>query len=141
MTRIDCRGVNKYMPYTTEELQPLLHVSKKTIYRWIERGLKVVSGSKKPLLIRGSDLKEFHRNWASERKINVGRYQFLCVTCKAARRAKQGSIEKFNGRKTGICSVCGGKMSKTITPYQKGLTYTHTQHLDVHYPVQTQLLL
>ena len=144
MTRIDCRGVHKDQSYTPEELMLLLRPpvkAAKTVYRWIEMGLKVVPGSKKPFLIRGSDLKKFHKNRGSEKKVKLGRYQFYCVTCKEARRAKRGSIERFDNRKTGICSVCGGKMSKTIAPYQKGLLDTHDQHLNVHYPVQTQLSL
>lgn len=141
MTRIDCRGVNKYMSYTTEELQRLLHVSKKTTYRWMEKGLKTVSGSKKPFLIRGSDLKEFHKDKDSEKKFKLKRNEFNCLKCKAPRRAKRGSIETFNDRKTGICSVCNGKMSRTITPYQKGLFYTRAQHSNVHYQEQTQLSL
>lgn len=141
MTRIDCRGVNKYKSYTTEELQPLLHVNKKTIYRWIEKGLKVVPESKKPLLIRGSDLKEFHKNKDSKKKFTLKKNEFNCLKCKAPRRAKRGSIETFNDRKTGICSVCNGKMSRTIAPYQKGLLDTRDQHSNVHYQEQIQLSL
>lgn len=139
MTKIDCRGINKYMSYTTEELPSLLHVNKKTIYRWMESGLKFVPGSKKPYLIRGSDLKEFLKNKDAKKKVKLKRNEFYCLTCKAARRAKRGSLKTLSDRKTGVCCVCNGKMSKIFKPYQKGLFDTVIQHSNVHYGGETQL--
>jgi hypothetical protein len=109
--------VHKHRSYTIKELSMLLHRNEKTCSRWIEQGLKTVS-DKKPFLILGGDLTEFLRNRKTMKKILVGRNQFLCFGCKAGRYAKRGSIVKTATRKTGLCRVCNGKMSKTIKPHQ-----------------------
>jgi hypothetical protein len=121
MTKINYQGVSKHMPYKIKELPEILHVDKKTIRRWItEKGLKTVPGSKHPILIRGSDLKQFLRDKDSKKKkIKLERHEFNCLHCKAARRAKRGSIKELNNRKTGLCSVCNGKMSRTFKLGQK----------------------
>ncbi len=143
MTKINCRGVNKYRSYTIRELLPLLvpPVGEKTFQRWMDKGLKIVPGSKKPILILGSDLKEFLKNKDAKKKVKLKRNEFLCLKCKEPRRAKRGSIKTLSDRKTGICSVCSGKVSRIIKPYQKGLFDTHAQHSNVHYHEQTQLSL
>ena len=43
----------------------------------------------------------------------------LGISEKAPRRAKRGSIQKLKNKKTGVCSVCNGKMCRIFTPYQK----------------------
>ncbi len=127
-----------HMSYTIKELLPLLHVGEKSFQRWIDRGLKVVPGSKRPILILGSDLKEFLRNKDAKKKVKLKRNEFYCLTCKAPRRAKRGSVKILSDRKTGDCCVCSGKMSKIIKPYQKGLFDTLAQHSNVHYGEETQ---
>lgn len=102
-----------------KELLPLLHVGEKSFQRWIDRGLKVVPGSKRPILILGSDLKGFLKNKDAKKKVKLKRNEFYCLTCKAPRRAKRGSLKTLSDRKTGDCCVCSGKMSKIIKPYQK----------------------
>lgn len=139
MTKIDSDGINKHMSYTIKELPPLLQVGEKTLQRWMDRGLKVVPGSKRPILILGSDLKEFLKNKDAKKKVKLKRNEFYCLTCKAPRRAKRGSLKTLSDRKTGDCCVCSGKMSKIIKPYQKGLFDTLTQHSNVHYRGETQL--
>jgi len=139
MTRIDSGGINMHMSYTIKELLPLLHVGEKSFQRWIDRGLKVVPGSKRPILILGSDLKEFLKNKDAKKKVKLKRNEFYCLTCKAPRRAKRGSLKTLSDRKTGDCCVCNGKMSKIIKPYQKGLFDTLAQHSNVHYRGETQL--
>jgi hypothetical protein len=119
MTRINRQKISKHMPYAIKELPELLSVDEKTIGRWISKGLKTVSGGKNPILILGSDLKEFLRNKDSKKKFKLKRNEFPCLHCKAARRAKRGSVKEFNNRKTGICNVCNGKMCRIFKPRQK----------------------
>jgi hypothetical protein len=109
------------MPYAIKELPKLLSVDKKTVRRWIaEKGLKTVPGSKHPILILGSDLKEFLRNKDSKKKIGkLKRNEFPCLHCNAARRAKRGSIKELGNRKIGLCSVCNRKMSRIFKPHEK----------------------
>jgi hypothetical protein len=119
MTKINRQKVFKHMPYTIKELPELLSVDKKTIRRWIEKGLKTVPGSKHPIFIMGSDLKEFLRDKDSKKKFKLKRNEFPCFHCKAARRAKRGSIKELKNKKIGLCSVCNRKMCRIFKPHQK----------------------
>jgi predicted site-specific integrase-resolvase len=49
------------MSYTIKELARDAGVNEKTCLRWIEQGLPTLLGGKKPILMRGSDIKEFLR--------------------------------------------------------------------------------
>ncbi len=102
------------MSYTIKELSGLLSVNEKTCLRWIESGLKTIPESKKPILILGSDLKEFLRVKNSKMKVTLNRSQFYCLSCKAATYAKRGSIVKTNNKKVALCRVCNGRMSRII---------------------------
>lgn len=102
------------MSYTIKELADCLNVNEKTCLRWIGSGLPIVPGGKKPTLMLGSDIKNFLRSKDSKKNIKLKRSEFYCLTCKAARNAKRGSITKKNKQKTGLCRTCSGKMSRTI---------------------------
>ena len=119
MRKISPKGVYKYRSYTIEELSVLLSKDKKTLLRWIEKGLKTIPESRKPILIMGSDLKEFLRNKYSKKRVKLNRNQFYCFTCKKATCAKRGSMEKLSNRKIARCCVCNGKIGRIIKPYQK----------------------
>jgi len=107
------------MSYTIKELPELLSVTEKTVGRWIDGGLKTLPGGKKPILILGSDLKEFLRDKDLKEKVKLKRSEFYCFHCKAARRAKRGSTKRLKNKKTGLCCVCNGKMCRIFEPYQK----------------------
>lgn len=100
------------MSYTIKDISELLGVTTKTCFRWIDDGLKIISGSKNPIYIHGSDLKEFLRLKHLKRKVPLGRNEFYCLTCKRAVSAKRGSIEVLSGRKTARCRACNGKISR-----------------------------
>jgi hypothetical protein len=119
MTRFDPRRVSQHRSYTIKELSDLIGMSEKTCLRWIEQGLAIVPGSHKPILVLGSEMKKFIRNKSSRAKIKLKRHEFCCFTCKLPRRAKRGSISVLENMKKGLCSVCNGKMSKTIHPIKK----------------------
>lgn len=114
MTKFDPRKISKHRSYTLRELSDLVGMSEKTCFRWIEKGLTIVPGSQKPILILGSEVKDFIRKKNSGAKVKLERHEFYCFTCKLPRRAKRGSIGVSGNRKIGLCSVCNGKISKTI---------------------------
>lgn len=118
MTKVTLQKICKHRSYTIKELSELFY-TEKTYFRLIENGLKIIEGSKKPILINGNDLKKFLKNRKLKRKIPLNRKQFLCMTCKKASYAKRGSIKVLEDRKTALCRVCNGKMSRTIKPHQK----------------------
>jgi hypothetical protein len=120
MTRINCQKVSKNISHTIEEWSELLGRNKKTIRRWIDIGLKIVDGGRNPILISGSDLKEFLGDKdLKKRKIKLKRNEFNCLHCKVARRAKRGSNKELSNRKIGLCSVCNSKMCRIFKPKLK----------------------
>ncbi|MES3032011.1 MAG: hypothetical protein V4699_02080, partial [Patescibacteria group bacterium] len=119
MTKINYQKIYSHMTYTIKELSNELGVNEKTCLRWIANGLKIIAGSKKPILIMGYDAKKFLRNKDSKKKVKLKRNEFYCLPCRAPRRAKRGSIKKLKNKKTGICHVCNGKMCRIFEPYQK----------------------
>jgi len=114
MTRINSQKVYGHLTYTIKELAISLEINQKTCVRWVANGLKTIDGGKKPILISGHEVKDFLRKKAAKKKVTLTRNQFYCFTCKAARHAKRGSLKKLADKKSGICSVCSGKMSRTI---------------------------
>jgi hypothetical protein len=112
--KTNSRTICSSRSYEIKELSDILGKSEKTFSRWIEQGLKTIPGCNKPFLIRGREVKEFMRNRKLKRKIPLNRRQFLCLTCKAARFAKRGSIRVVGDKKTALCRVCNGKMSRII---------------------------
>ncbi len=119
MTKYDPRKISKHQAYTIKEISDLVGMSEKTCLRWIERGMAIVPGSQKPILVLGDEVQKFIRNKNSGAKVKLERHEFYCFKCKLPRRAKRGSISISGNRKRGLCSVCNGKMSKTIHPIKK----------------------
>lgn len=122
MTKINPKGIYKHMSYTVKELTDILKINEKTISRWMDDGLVAVPGGSKPLLILGSALQEFLQRKDSKKKVQLKRGQFYCFSCKAPRRAKKGTTRTIKGKKTAYCSVCNGKMSRTIQQAQNDYT-------------------
>ncbi|MEK7583405.1 MAG: hypothetical protein AAB483_03345 [Patescibacteria group bacterium] len=119
MAKFNPQNVSVHLSYTIQELADALEASEKTCFRWIDLGLATVPGSKNPILIKGSAVKEFLRKRKSKHKFTLGRYEFNCLTCKGPRRAKKGSIAVVGSMKKALCSVCSGKMARPIQRSQK----------------------
>lgn len=114
MTRINRQKICGSMSYTIKELSDGSGVCQKTCLRWIEEGLPIIPGSKKPILMLGSEIKDFLKKKDSKKKITLKRNEYYCLTCKASRTAKRGSIRRLKRQKKAICRVCSGKMCRTI---------------------------
>ena len=99
MTRINSNRISKHMSYSIKELTLNLNVNEKTILRWIDCGLKVIPGCKKPMLISGVSLKEFLKNKDQKKKVKLKRNQFFCFKCKVGCYAKRGSTKEIIERK------------------------------------------
>ena len=112
MTKINPKNICKHRSYTIKELSDILSIDKKTCFRWIDDGLKIIPGCKNQILINGSDLKEFIKKRKLKKKIKLTRYQFFCLTCKKATSAKRGSIKILSNKKIARCRVCNGKICR-----------------------------
>ena len=119
MTKINLKGIHKHMSYTIAELTTIFGVNEKTVLRWIDSGLKPLTGCVKPYLIAGSELQIFLKNKDEKRKVEMKPHEFFCFGCKRPRRAKRGSKKVVGDKEKAVCAVCIGKMSRTIKPSQK----------------------
>src|SRR3989344_8015017 len=119
MSKINPKGIHKSMSYSVSELTNILGVNEKTIARWMESGLKTVAGCEKPYLIYGLDLQVFLKNKDEKRRTTLKQNEFFCFSCKCPRRAKRSSKKVVGDKEKALCSVCSGKMSRTIKPSQK----------------------
>lgn len=126
MKKISPKKLNSYIAYSIKELMELLGIDHKTVTRWIEDGLKIVEGSKKPILIMGQDVKDFLNQRQQKKKFKLKRSEFLCFHCRQPTNAKKGSIRIKNGKKLAVCRVCSSKISRTIKPRQKDYTIPAT---------------
>lgn len=112
--KINTQKIYTHRSYTIKELSDALSVDTKTCFRWIDEGMKIIPGCKKPILIKGEDIKKFINNRRMKKKIILNRSQFLCLTCKKASYAKRGSIRVVGKKKLALCCVCNGRMSRII---------------------------
>ncbi len=84
-----------------------------------------------PLLVYGKDLKEFLNKEKNGRKTKLKENEFYCMKCHKAVKAETGSesivktgktIGKNNDdqlKKIGLCEVCGTRLNKLLSVYQK----------------------
>lgn len=112
MVKINPKNICKHRSYTIKELSSLLCINQRTCSRWIDEGLEIIPDGKKPILINGNDLKKFIKKKKLKKKVKLKRYQFYCLTCKKATSAKRGSIKTLSNKKTALCRVCNGRMSR-----------------------------
>ncbi len=116
--------------YSIVETASLLGITRKTCERWIKnKGLKVIEKNVSPLLIMGSDLKNFLKNEITRKKIILKEKELFCLKCRKAVIAKMGSekiiktgkrIGKMNKeqfKKTGVCPFCRTKLNKFLGVY------------------------
>lgn len=120
--KINPQKLNSHISYTIKELSEILCIDKKTCLRWIEDGLKIVEGRRKPILIMGQELKDFINKRRQKKKFKLKPNQFFCLSCRLPIYAKKGSIKIKNDKKSAICRVCSSKISRTIKPHQKDYT-------------------
>ncbi len=102
--------------YTVEEAANVFPVHKNTIRSWIKNGL-ATCGDQKPLLIHGSDLKEFIQLKRNKNKQKCKPYEMFCFSCKSPKRPAGNMVDyepmdASKGRLIGICSSCDGIINK-----------------------------
>ncbi len=104
--------------YTVEEMAYLYSAHKNTIRAWIKNGLPVCD-NKKPLLVLGSDLREFIRVKNKKNKRKCRLYEMYCFRCKSPQKPAGNMVEYkpttgATGRLTGFCSSCDCMINKCI---------------------------
>lgn len=102
--------------YTVEEVANLFSVHKNTVRLWVKDGL-ATNDNKKPMLILGSNLKQYLQ---SKRKINKRKcfpFEIYCVRCRLPQVPAENMVdyEPTNdsmGRLIGLCPSCNGIINK-----------------------------
>jgi hypothetical protein len=102
--------------YTVEEAALLYEVHKRTVRNWIIKGLAVCD-DKRPLLILGSDLRQFIKLQRQVNKRSCKPSELYCFKCREPRLPDQNTIEFIHetstkGRVISACSVCNSMMNK-----------------------------
>lgn len=101
------RTIKSLRNYTIADVARILQVSRRTVQEWIKKGLPIID-RQRPLLIHGSDLKEFLFARKQRRKSNCGPGEIFCVKCRAPKRPAGGMADyeprsATRGSLVGIC--------------------------------------
>jgi hypothetical protein len=107
--RPDWRGIKSHRSYTVEEAARGIGVAKGTVRRWIKQGLPSIT-DKKPALVLGADLIEFHR-LQKKPKQSCLPHECYCVKCRKPRSPAGGMAEYVpltatSGNLRAICPDC-----------------------------------
>jgi DNA-binding XRE family transcriptional regulator len=118
--RVSTRKIKIHNQYTYEQAAEALGVSVQTVRGWRQLGLTVLD-SQKPHLILGFALKDFVKARYGKPKRHLARDQFLCMACKAPRRAAGGMADYLpstpkRGRLEALCETCQGSCGKFASP-------------------------
>ena len=108
--RVSGRKIKINSQYTYEKAADALGVSVQTVRSWRKLGLRVLD-SQKPHLILGFALKDFLYERANKPILSLAHDEFLCMTCRAPRRAYGGMADYLpynakHGRLQALCEVC-----------------------------------
>jgi len=112
------RAIKTHRNYTVEEAAGKLGVAKGTVRRWIRGGLPAIA-NRKPALILGAELVDFHRRQATPRH-KCQPHECYCVKCRAPRSPAGGMAEYLpisptSGNLRAICPECSTLMHRRVT--------------------------
>lgn len=102
--------------YSVEEVAGLFSVHKNTVRMWIKDGLPTID-NKRPLLIRGSCLRDYLQSKRASAKRKCRPDEIYCVRCRVPQRPAENMVEyeviNINtGRLMGLCPWCNGIINK-----------------------------
>lgn len=117
--RPNWQGIKRHRSYSVGEAAKVLGVSKLTVRRWIKDGGLPALKEKRPTLILGRDLKEFHR-LRSKPRTRLQSDELFCFKCRCARTPAANMADytprtSRTGTLMAICEVCGTDMHKAIS--------------------------
>lgn len=117
--RFNPRRAKIHRSYTVEEAARLFGVHKQTVRNWINAGLPVLA-SKRPILIHGSDLRDFHEQRRKKRQHKCRPGELFCLKCRAPKRPAGDMLDYLpmslvSGNFRGICPTCNGLIHRRVS--------------------------
>jgi hypothetical protein len=108
-------GINYFSCYTVSEVAGILSKSEKTIFNFINEGLKTID-DKKPFLIRGFNLIDFLKNKNDKKRHPLKINEFYCLSCKEARAPEHKAITLIQNHTNlitqAVCPICHKTMNR-----------------------------
>lgn len=123
------RLAKMHRSYTVDEVADLYRVAKNTVRHWIKQGLPTCD-SKRPMLILGNELNNFHEKRRNKNKRPCLLDEIYCVRCRAPKKPAAGMVEyqaitPTSGNLVAICPDCETMIHRCISkinipriPYQ-----------------------
>lgn len=117
--RFNPRRAKIHRSYTVEEVARLFGVHKQTVRNWIDAGLPALA-SKRPILIHGSDLRQFHDHRRKEQRQKCRPGELFCLKCRAPKRPAGDMLDYLpmslvSGNFRGICPTCNGLIHRRVS--------------------------
>jgi excisionase family DNA binding protein len=108
--RLNPRRAKIHRNYTVDEVADLYGVHKNTVREWLKKGLPT-SDDRRPMLILGRDLNEFHQARRARNKRTCQPGEIYCVRCREP-KSPAGDMADYQrmtptlGNLVGICPSC-----------------------------------
>lgn len=115
--RIDYRRIKSLRSYEIGELAMLLSCHKNTVRHWIEAGLPTLFDGRRPILIQGSDARDYLEQKRAKRRHKCRPDEMYCFGCRQPRRPALNMVDfkptsPTGGLLSGICEKCSTLMFK-----------------------------
>jgi hypothetical protein len=117
--RPNARRLKSLRLYSIAEAAEALEVHRNTIWHWLKSGLSAMD-QKRPVMVRGADLKDFlsRRQSARKRKLKPG--QAYCVKCRKPQDLAEGigyftASSLHAGSLAGFCPECGTVVNRRVS--------------------------
>ena len=119
MARYNYRLAKINRSYTVSEIAFLYQIHPQTVKNWIKQGLNVAVRTK-PMLILGTDLREFLQKKATRNKKTCQPGQIYCVACKEPKQpcndfALLVSLNQKVGDLIGECPTCNHEIHRKVS--------------------------
>src|SRR6185437_2734192 len=106
--------------YSVEEVSRLFAVHKNTVRNWLRHGLTPIDG-KRPILIRGVELRRFLTDRRVSARQICGPGRIFCLPCRAPKVPAGNMVEcvatgDTNGTLQGICPDCDRMIYRKVNP-------------------------
>lgn len=114
--RYNLNLIKSTVSYSTQEIASLFCIHKRTVQQWYQEGLLRID-SRRPFLVRGSDLKDFIKIKQARRKRKCRAEELYCLKCRLPRQPEANLVEIIilNQNQAiikGLCCKCRTRINR-----------------------------